>query len=723
MYSTIRKNLILSAGISLVALLAATAPSQKPAPSPSPTTSDERFTVTASAEFGVRGLEVNGNENKFRSDLNYHAGFRVFDSSFLIKDNSKESRVFDTALVTTSGWSSDPQGSFRLNMDKVGSYSFDANLRRVTYFNNLNTHVVKWSQPFPTGSEHAMNTVHNFGDMDLTVFPQNENFRMRFGYSFNHTDGPAFATLRWPNSSSDEFQVNSAVDSTSQDFRAGVDGKLAGFNLGFTYGHRAFKDDTQFFVDSLNQGNNPASNSASINLLTRSMPTKGSTDFGNFYVHRTFGKTLDFTGRFIYAESNSTTTQSDFGSGRASNGNIIVLDAITVPGEAKRPQARSDVGLTWRATDSFRISNTFTFDQFGISGGNTFVENVTSTTSGGTPIALIRVNTSSARQTSYRRFSDLIEADYQVNRMFAFNAGYRYTHRTVGASLLDLNNINNTVAARDEGTLSNTTNSFIAGTRIKPNKSWSIHADVERGSSDNVFTRLANNKFTNFRVRSVANLKQFSFNLSAITKDNDNPGTSRAVTAIPATDTISNTKTRIFSGSVDWTPRSELTLSGGYTYHWQTTTADIILPVGAPDFPTSAYRLGTSTYYLRDSYFFFDVTARPIKRVSLFASYRLDDDPGQGDRVLTRAQDIISSYPIRFHMPEVRLAIRLTRNIDWNLGYQYYSYRERQYINPFASTSAVTTILTPMGIAPQNYTAHMPYTSLRIFFGKAAADR
>lgn len=721
MYPKLRKGTVLSAGLSLAVVLTATTLSFAQTPTPSP---NERFSVNSSVEFGARGVDVNGDTDKYRSDLNYHAGFRVFDSSIFIRDNSKGTKAFDTALVTTSGWGSDPQGSFRISMNRAGSYNFDANVRRVRYFNDLNTHVVTWSQPVSTGSQHAMDTLHHFGDFDLTVFPERENFRMRFGYSFNHTDGPglSFSTIRFPASSSDEFQVNSTIRSTSQDFRAGVEGKLLGFNLGFTYGHRNFQDKTQFFVDTFNPGDNPATTTASINSLRRLMPTKGTTDFGNFYVQRTFAKTLDFTGRFIYAESNSNTTQSDTISGRASaTGNIIVLDAITAPGKAKRPQARSDVGVTWRATDKLRVSNTFTFDQFSLAGEGRLTELLQRTTSTGGPVPDLLTTLFGSRDTAYTRFSDLVEGDYQVNRMFAFNIGYRYTHRRVSADSLDIS----TAGAITVGTdlFSNTTHSVIAGMKIKPYKNWSIYADVERGTSDNVFTRLANNKVFNFRVRSVANLKNVSFSVSAIIKNNDNPGTSTAVAGIPATETIADTKIRIFSGSVDWTPMSRFSLSSGYTYNQQTSIVDIILPVGAPDFPTSAYRFGTSFYYLRDSYFFFDVTAHPMKRISFYASYRLDNDTGQGDRVVTRPQDIISSYPIRFHTPEARLAIKLTRNIDWNVGYQYYSYRERQYINPFASTSPTSSILLPQGIAPQNYMAHLPYTSLRIYFGKGAGDR
>ena len=117
---------------------------------------------------------------------------------------------------------------------------------------------------------------------------------------------------------------------------------------------------------------------------------------------------------------------------------------------------------------------------------------------------------------------------------------------------------------------------------------------------------------------------------------------------------------------------------------------------------------------MKDSYFFFDVTARPLKRVALYASYRIDRDPGQGNRVEANPQDFITSYPIRLQMPEIRLAIKLRHNIDWNLGYQYYSYVEFPKFSPFVIGQVYPA---------QNYTAHMPYTSLRIYFGQKSEDR
>jgi hypothetical protein len=63
---------------------------------------------------------------------------------------------------------------------------------------------------------------------------------------------------------------------------------------------------------------------------------------------------------------------------------------------------------------------------------------------------------------------------------------------------------------------------------------------------------------------------------------------------------------------------------------------------------------------------------------------------------------LIASYPMSFQSPEARLAIKLHQRLDWNVGYQYYNYNESTIVGP----------------RPQNYHAHLPYTSLRLYFGR-----
>ena len=778
MHTKTRRNLILSTGLSLIALLTTVAVAQTSRPSPTPA-SDEangtygNYNVIASAEFGARGLSVNGDQEKYKSDLNYRAGARLFNTSFFIQDHTTGMKLFDEALVQASGWGSDPTGSFRLNMSKAGIYKFDSSVRKVDYYNNLNNFALGYAFPTNFGSEHRFSDVaRHFGDFDLTVFPESQTFRMRFGYSFNNQSGPGTWTMRYPGfeahtytpppvtsgtplpnttgTRGDEFLVNSDFKNNSQDFRAGVEGKLLDFNLGLNYGHRNFNDDTRYYLNQFSLGNDTSQAttgtiSATVNNFQRTYPTKGSTDFFNFYVQRTFARRFDFSGRFIYGNSTSDIGQIDTGSGTSSGNTtsstarvIFDLDQIFVTGKVKRPQSRGDIGLTYRITDNFRISNTFNFDQFIIGGTSDFFENMqgrSQFTNANAPNG-VPFNSNShtlfTDGTHYRRFTNLIEADYQVNRRFAFNIGYRYTHRRVALSAFEKNLIGGATVEDEFEEDSNSTHSLILGTRFKPTNNWNVYVDFEKGQSDNVFTRLSNNDYTSFRVRSITNLKLWTINVSGLIRDNDNPGTSVPISftnssttppttvTIPATEAVASTSTRFFSGSVDYSPVDRWSFSAGYTYNHQTSNTDVIVPVGTPVITTgTAFSFAKSLYYVRDNYFFFDVTVKPTKRLTAFVSYRIDNDSGQGDKVATNPFDIITSYPMKFQTPEVKVTYRINDHIDWNFGYQYYSYSERQIPNPYAWVVLAGSPNRLGTVANQNYSAHMPYTSVTIYFGRS----
>ena len=90
-------------------------------------------------EFGYRGRQVDGDLNKFESDLNYKAGPRLFDSSFYMRSKDGDGGLFDTLLVTSTGWGADPQGNIRVSVEKPKWYRFDGTYRRFKYFRFLNS--------------------------------------------------------------------------------------------------------------------------------------------------------------------------------------------------------------------------------------------------------------------------------------------------------------------------------------------------------------------------------------------------------------------------------------------------------------------------------------------------------------------------------------------------------------------------------------------------------
>ncbi|HBE82722.1 MAG TPA: hypothetical protein DDW24_08075, partial [Blastocatellia bacterium] len=256
---------------------------------------DERFEISVSTEIGARNVSVDGNREKFRSDLNYRNGFRVFDSSIVVEDKGKGYKVFDSALIISSGWGADPSGFLRINMERTGKYRLDTNVRRVSFYNNLNNHAL---------SQHDADSRRTLGDIDLIVFPESPDFRMRFGYSLNTVRGTGGYTTR---AYSDEFPVVSFVSTEAHDLRAGIDGKLLGFNLTGTYGYRNFDDHTRFTQFGLNLGNNPTNNPR-LFTFDRQNPVLGETHFGIFTAQRTFAKKLDMTARISYSDSRTNFT-------------------------------------------------------------------------------------------------------------------------------------------------------------------------------------------------------------------------------------------------------------------------------------------------------------------------------------------------------------------------------------------------------------------------------
>lgn len=673
---------MLSVGVA-AATISLTTFAQSPSPSPE---SDGRYSVKASTEIGGRWVDVNGNENKFRSDLNFKNGFRVFDSSIVIEDNGGPSdyKPFDSALIMASGWGSDPSGFVRANLERTGLYRFDANVRRVGFFNNLNNHATADTKI----NYHNYNTHRNFGDFDLTVLPENRRIRFRFGASYNISKGPFTFTSRQSNA----FQINGEASTKAYDLRAGADGSLAGFNLSGTYGYRSFSDDTTFAWDGLQEGSNV--DTYDFLFFRRGFPVDGETHFGQLSVQRTFAEKFDFTARVLHSMTTNRFRGDEPSRFYYNSTTVITTENLNLLGDNSRPQTRADLGITWRITDKFRLSNTFTYDGFNLNGGNLYL--LESTRSGATR----RQNNYTT--TRYRRYMNLVEGDYQFNDRVGVNVGYRYTQREFSLAFSQLNLLTTpavlTVSSEDG---ENTTNTIIAGTRIKPMKNWAIYGDIEKGKADNVFTRAGNADFTNFRIRSLMRFDKVSANVSYIHKDSDIP-TDTTTGPVPR---ITNSASRTFSATVDWYPIDKVNLSGGYNYLHLTSQATV-------NFATPLAN-ALSEYFVRDNYFFIDASVRPHKRVSFFGSYRWNKDRAFGGRAIPGPNDayVLGGYPFDFKTPEVKATVRLNKYIDWNVGYQYYDYKEEPEQN------------IRWGLPFQDYSAHMPYMSVRIYLGKGAGDR
>jgi hypothetical protein len=316
--------------------------------------------------------------------------------------------------------------------------------------------------------------------------------------------------------------------------------------------------------------------------------------------------------------------------------------------------------------------------------------------------------------TKYRKILDTIEGDYQFNERYSLRLGYRYGSRFIERIIAGHNLANNgapVIPTTDEEE-NNHTNAFFGSITARPQKDWVFFFNLEHGTADNVFLfRTGNYNYTTIKARTrYAVNRNFKFNLAFISRDNTNPSQIDENGSIVSLEDFGViVKSRVFTSSLDWTVNPKLSLSAGYNYNWQNSKAVIEYAFGN-GVPNAGIR-GFSLYFVRNNFFFIDAVAQPAPRVSLYAAYRINDDNGQGNHISVPGVGsgvLVTSYPMSFQNAETRLAFRLHRRIDWNLGYAYYNYQETDRIRieqPFTS------------VRPQNYHAHLPYMSLRFYFG------
>ena len=689
------------------------------------------FTITSSIEFGYRGQRVDGDVNKYKSDLNYKAGPRLFDSSFLMKSkNGGKGELFDTFLMTSTGWGADPSGNMRVIVEKPELYRFEGTYRRFKYYRYLNSIVnPNWLfspiavPPNPVTGLHGYDTYTTMGDFDLTFLPKNETIRFNIGYSPERYHGPYFTTYH---NGGNDFWLAANARSRADDWRVGADGRLGPIDWTFLQGFRRFRDDTTA-PQGIGINRNVSTSVAQLTSFLRSEPTRGHVNYTRASLHSLIARKLDITGRIVYSKttSNSTFNESETGvnfnyrvtgwppTPPNAQPNTLNLGTFNIGANVERPNTVADIGVTYLATDNLRVSNTFRVEDFTIDGIGNFSDffSITRPITGGTRTDTFSVNNAAAfHNIKYRKYTNTIEGDYQFNPRYSVHFGYRYGNRHEEQTLSGANFGNNGAAAGptefEEQT--NHTHAFFGGFKARPSKNFVVYFDAEHGTADNVFTRIGNYDYTNIRVKSRWTPdRRWNINLAFITRDNANPS---EIAGVSLSDFGANFKSRIFTSSVDWMPNSRFTISGGYNYNWVNSDAIIDYYYQAPPAAAVRHPNGQALYYQRLSYFFVDLTARLNHRMTLYTSYRLSDDGGQGNRLADPAGTpgtLITSYPMTFNSPDARLAIMINRHLDWNLGYSYYSYNESDFLRTF-----------PGSPRAQNYHAHLPYMSLRLYIGR-----
>ncbi|MBK5291758.1 MAG: hypothetical protein JJE04_08805 [Acidobacteriia bacterium] len=625
------------------------------------------YNVVNSFETGYRFHTVDGNQDRYRSDVNYGNGIRLLQSNLTVNSKDGGGRFFDELLLNTQGLGNDPYQFVRFRLQRNKLYRYDGLWRSSDYVNpGLSTGAL---------GGHSMDTRRQWQDHDFTLFPQSA-LRLLAGYSRNSQDGPSLTSIQLFESRGDEFPLFSPVARQQTEFRLGAVVAAAGFQLTLMRGWQRFREETSARIDSPQPGANPDDNNQ-LNSFSRKEPYEGNTPFWRFLLNYERKKWFAAGGRFSYAGGRRDFFLEETSSGTGRFG-AAQNRQVMVSGSGRRPVSSGALTLSVFPSGKLTVTNHSAYHQVRMDGDATLT-----TVNNGAGIG----SSLQFRFLGIRTLTNSIDASYRVNPWLGVYGGHRYSTRRIRSREGFAFNAPAEVASAEQY---NHLNAGVAGLRFQPFRPLTLSLDAEVGRSDQPFTQVNERDYHVLGAR--VQYRSRTVQLAAYTRANYN---------FNSTSLLSHSsRGRNYSLDGSWFGRSWISVDAGYSkLHLDTLT-------GIAYFASARLVEGDRSFYVSNVHAGnLNVRLAIGKRADLMVGYSRIQDAGDGRApatkppsgapAYTQAEAFVraQSFPLAYGSPQARISVKLHDKLRWNLGYQHYEYREE---------------FQPMG----GYRAHTGYTSV-----------
>jgi hypothetical protein len=275
------------------------------------------------------------------------------------------------------------------------------------------------------------------------------------------------------------------------------------------------------------------------------------------------------------------------------------------------------------------------------------------------------------------------DVNVETWRWLSLRFGYEYSNRLIN-STQQFSSAGTTFAA--PFTQTNELNAGRFGFRLRPLKPLTISVDAEVGSANRPFAPKSDANYHVIEGRVQYKLRNLQLSASTNADYNVNSVSLSAYSS----------HARTYSAAATWTPVRWLALDASYSKLHLDTVGGIAY------FANAQLITAERSYYISNIHSGnLGVRVPLLRRADLYFGYSQVQDTGDGRsnplggtlNVILPAFRAAQTFPLRFESPLARLSVRVHERVRWNLGYQYYGYREDFYFQ-------------------ENYRAHTGYTSL-----------
>jgi len=437
---------------------------------------DNEKNFTGDFSFGYRAVDASGAANKYREHVNLDKGVRLFNFnlSYVASDGLKS--LFDRIDLSAYNLGGDPYETFGLTIRKYGTYKFQYDHKKSTYFyGDLNE-----SRPgrLFDAARFNFDRVSDSGLFNLTLL---KNLNVFLNFDRHSKTGDSAATY-----DVDSFVVDTdePVSEKMTEVALGLDLHVSRYGLVFEQKFQDYKNTSSFFL-------------------------AGPFDFkSNISTFRLNARPIDsllLRGSAQFSTLNSNVTTLD-GTGLAA--------VTTGRGKFTRKIELYDLDLTWLLTNKIALIGAVRHNRFGQTGSLT-VEGETESPDFG-----------------FKTLGVESGLQYQVWARFSLTAGYRYEKRTFtnGTGEIQISEDEEAETAAEPLETVNYTDSTIRkgffGNLKWDWKNLKLTLDYQHGAYDDPYTLMSPTMTDRFRAALRCTLKAFNLTasyLSSRTK-NEIPG-------------------------------------------------------------------------------------------------------------------------------------------------------------------------------------------------------
>jgi hypothetical protein len=318
-----------------------------------------------------------GNEDLYRSQLDYDQGLRLFGGDFFASAPQGQNTYFDRIQLRVDSWGGEPHRRASFRMDKANLYELRFDHQGAHYFNAVPFFANPFFEQGILQTQHRFDVSQKRSDFELRLLPGGR-FTPFLGIARGDRDGALLTTVA---EGGNEFLIHSRQDHWANDYRAGLDVRLSNFSLLVEQGLRHYRDQSNYQASGLQQGNvlRPIlGRTTNLEQYNADHDSTANIPFSNASARFQPWEPLSLRARVSYSMANLSPNFTDQAAGNFVSFPLAAFYGGTLQqtlGTVKKPNLFADFSADWHPFERLRLVESFSTRRFHVS-GSAFSNNV-----------------------------------------------------------------------------------------------------------------------------------------------------------------------------------------------------------------------------------------------------------------------------------------------------------------------------------------------------------